>query len=97
MKMSVPVIHDPSNLPHVSSGYPIHTCLLSEDHPPYITAAEQQASPTTLRDRRTMYSHTGQNDDTLSKKQLYNVAHTLYYEDYSKTSFSWLQLKHSNL
>ena len=30
--LSVPVIHDPSNLPQVSSSYPIHTSLLSEDH-----------------------------------------------------------------
>ena len=31
--LSVPVIHDPSNLPHVSSSIPIHTSLLSTDHP----------------------------------------------------------------
>ena len=31
--LSAPVIHDPSNLPHVSSSYPIHTNLLSADHP----------------------------------------------------------------
>ena len=31
--LSVPVIHDPSNLPHVSSSIPIHTGLLSADHP----------------------------------------------------------------
>ena len=33
MFLSVPVIHDPSNLPHVSSSIPIHTSLLSADHP----------------------------------------------------------------
>ena len=48
---------------------------------PYITAAEQQASPRTLRDRRTMYSHIGQYDHTLSKKQLYQVTHSLHSED----------------
>ena len=31
--LSVPVIHDLSNLPHVSSSIPIHTSLLSADHP----------------------------------------------------------------
>ena len=31
--LSVPVIHDPSNLPHVSSSIPIQTSLLSTDHP----------------------------------------------------------------
>ena len=70
--LSVPVIHDPSNLPHVSSNIPIHTSLLSADHPRIL-----QASPRTLRDRRTMYSHTGQYDNTLSKKQLYQVTHSL--------------------
>ena len=33
MFLSDPVIRNPSNLPHVSSGCPIHTCLLSADHP----------------------------------------------------------------
>ena len=32
--------------------------MLSANHPTYITAAEQQAGPRTLRDSRTMYSHT---------------------------------------
>ena len=31
--LSVPVIHEPSNLAHVSPSYPIHTCRLSADHP----------------------------------------------------------------
>ena len=31
--LSVPVIHDLSNLPHVSSCYLIHTCLLPADYP----------------------------------------------------------------
>ena len=31
--LSVPGIDDPSNLPRVSSSYPIHTSLLSADHP----------------------------------------------------------------
>ena len=47
---------------------------------PYITAAEQQASRRTLRGQRTMYSHTGQYDHTLSKKQspkMLHIHHTL--------------------
>ena len=66
--------------------------------PPYITAAEQQASPRmTLRDRRSMYSHTGQYDHTLAKKQLYQFTHSLYPEDVTPKISLWLQLKHSNL
>ena len=64
---------------------------------PLSTAAEQQPSPRTLRDRRTMYSHTGQYDHTLSKIQLYQVAHSLYPEDFTPKISLWLQLKHSNL
>ena len=26
-------LHDPSNLPHVSSSYPLHTSLFPTDHP----------------------------------------------------------------
>ena len=40
--------------------------------------AEQQASPTALRDKRTMYSHTGQYDHILPRKQLYHVTHSLF-------------------
>ena len=64
---------------------------------PVYYAAEQQASPRTLRVRRTMYSHTGQYDHTLSKKQLYQVTHSLYPEDVTPKISLWLQLKHSNL
>ena len=64
--------------------------------PPCITAAGQRASPRTLRDRRTMYSHTGQYDHKLSKKQLYQVTHSLYPEDFIPKISLWLQLKHSN-
>ena len=95
--LSVPVIHDSTNLPHVSSSIPIHTSLLSGGPPPYIAAAEQQASPRTLRDRRRMYSHTGQYDHTLSKKQLYQVTHSLYPENFTPKISLWLQLKHSIL
>ena len=31
--LSDPVIHEPPNLPYVSTRYPIHTSLLSADHP----------------------------------------------------------------
>ena len=95
--LSVPVIHDPSNLSHVSSSYSYPHKPAVGGPPPYITAAEQQASPRTLRDRRTMYSHTGQYDHTLSKKQLYQVTRSLYPEDFTPKMSLWLQLKHSNL
>ena len=64
---------------------------------PYITAAEQKASSSTLRDRRTMRSHACQCDHTLSKKQLYYVSHSLYSEDFTRKISLWLQIKHSNL
>ena len=75
--LSVPVIHDPPNLPHVSFSYPIHTSLLSEDYPRISRPPNNQASPRTFRDRRIMYSTTGQYDHTLSKKQYYQVTHSL--------------------
>ena len=92
-----PVIHDPTNLPHVSSSIPIHKKPVVGGPPPYITAAEQQANPRTLRDRRRMCSHTGQYDHTLSKKQLNQVTHSLYPENFTPKISLWLQLKHSNL
>ena len=52
---------------------------------PYITTAEQQAR--TLRDRRTMCSHTGQYDHTFSEKQLYQVTHSLYPENVTPKIF----------
>ena len=82
------------------------TCLLQHSYPdkpvvdgppPYITAAEQQACPRTLRDRRTIYSYTGQYNHTLSKKQLYQLTHSLYPEDVTPKISLWLQLKYSNL
>ena len=67
--LSEPVMHDPFNMlaPAILST---QTCLLSADDTPYITAVEQEESPSTLHDRRTMYLHTGQYDQTSSKKQL---------------------------
>ena len=79
------VIHEAFNLPHVSIRYPVHTC-------PYITAAEQQAIPSTLRDRRTMYSHIGQYDHTLSKKQLYHITHSLYSEAMSRSPVNGMRI-----
>ena len=52
---------------------------------------------TTLRDRRTMYLHIGQYDHTLSKKQLYQVTHSVYPGDFTPKISLWLQFKHSNL
>ena len=74
--LSVPVIHDPSNLPHVSSSYLIHTSLLSADHT-RILRHGQQASPQTLRDRLTMYLHTGQYDHTLKNDIMLLIFYTL--------------------
>ena len=99
--LSVPVIHEPSN-GAIQPG----TCQpqLSYSHlpvvggpPPYNTAAEQQASSRTLRDRRTMYSHTGQYDHTLSKKQLYHVTHSLHPEDFTTNISLRLKFKNSDL
>ena len=60
---------EPSKLPHVKHRYPIHTCLLSADHPRI--SRQPKNSQTQLHYvRPTMYSHTGQNDYTLSRKQL---------------------------
>ena len=38
-------------------------------------------------------SHTGQYDHTLSKKQLYQVTHSLYPEEFTPKISLWLQLK----
>ena len=71
---------------HVSTRYPIDTCLLS--------AAEQQASSRTLRDR----FNTGQYDHTSSKKQLYslNTINTLLRRFASSCQFSLIRGRNAN-
>ena len=61
--------------------------------PPYITATEKQASPRILRDKRTMYSHIGQYDHTLPRKQLDHVTRKLYSKDFTTKISLWLQVK----
>ena len=44
-----------------------------------------------------MYSHTGQYDHTLSKKQLYHVTHSLHPEDFTTNISLRLKFKNSDL
>ena len=44
-----------------------------------------------------MYSHTGQYDHTLSKKQLYHVTHSLHTEDFTTNISLRLKFKNSDL
>ena len=55
--LSVPVIHVPSNLPHVSSSIPIHTSLLSADHPRILRSSNNSQRNKTLRAFDSHYSN----------------------------------------
>ena len=62
------VIHEASDLPHVSPPAILSTTrLLTADHPRLLRPPNNWRAPRTSRDRRTMYSHTGQYDHTLSR------------------------------
>ena len=52
---------------------------------------------TIITSELTMYSHTGQYDHILSQKQVQQVTHSLYSEDFTPNISLWLEFKHSNL
>ena len=88
--LSVPVIDDPSNLPHVSSSYPIHTSLLSSDHPRIL---RPRTTGKLKNITWTIYSHTGQYDHTLSKETVISsYSFTIPWRRYSEDFFFFFSL-----
>ena len=73
--LSVPVIHEPPSYRMLAHAFLSYLACCRRTNP-YLTAAEQQARPRTLRDRRTRYSHTGRYVPTLFRKQQTLVNHS---------------------
>ena len=89
--LSVPVIHDPSNLPHVSSSIPIHTSLLSTDHPRILRPPNnRQAQGHYVTDEQ--YIHIPANMITHCLRNNYIKLLIHYTKDVTPKISLWLQL-----
>ena len=91
------VIHDPSSLPHGITRYPIHTCLLSADHPRISRPPNnKQAQGHYVADEQCI--HTPANMITRCLRNNYiTLLIQLYPEDFTSKISLWSQLRHSNL